>query len=103
MGLTQRQVAARIGMKQGQYSRLERSGYRSMQLEQLAALTRALETSADYLLLVREDDTGTIPLLACPGEAPRLDGTTLLLTTISPEGGTVDGEYTTRPVPADLP
>jgi transcriptional regulator with XRE-family HTH domain len=72
VGKTQREVAKALRMHRGQYSRFERMGYRSMQLEQLATLARELGTSADYLLLLRPDDPGTIPPLSCPAERPSL-------------------------------
>ena len=70
VGKTQRAVAEASGMHRGQYSRFERMGYRSMQLEQLATLARELGTSLDYLFLLRPDDPGEIPPLSCPAERP---------------------------------
>jgi transcriptional regulator with XRE-family HTH domain len=72
LGLTQAQVAALIHMRQAQLSRLEKGReYRKMRVEQLALLTRALETSADYLLQLTETDPGTIPPRWGPGAGDR--------------------------------
>ena len=78
LALTQREVAAMLGMHQGQYSRLERMGYYSMRLQQLARLADILQTSLDYLLLRTNEDPGPVPDERWRGEETSFAGTTLL-------------------------
>jgi transcriptional regulator with XRE-family HTH domain len=61
LGLTQVQVAARLGLKRSHVSQLEQGKYRSMQLAHLAALADVLQTSADYLLQRIHLDPGPVP------------------------------------------
>jgi transcriptional regulator with XRE-family HTH domain len=86
LDLTQAEVARRIQMGPGQYSRLESGEYRKVQVEQLARLADVLHTSLDYLLLRTEEDPGVIPPRYSPGEAQCLVGVTLPLVTTPPDG-----------------
>jgi DNA-binding XRE family transcriptional regulator len=96
LGLTQRDVGARIGLQRAHISQLESGGYQSMKLEQLARLAEVLQTSLDYLLLRTAEDPGPIPPRPCPAAGPRLDGTTPLPVTRIPERTHVDGQYSIR-------
>jgi transcriptional regulator with XRE-family HTH domain len=60
LGLTQRELAARIDMLPTQLSRLEAGEYRAVNIARLAQIADALHTSLDYLLS-RTDDAGEIP------------------------------------------
>ena len=52
--LTQREVAAQLGMSQPQYFRYEQ-GYRDLPTDILVALTKLYDTSADYILGLTDD------------------------------------------------
>jgi transcriptional regulator with XRE-family HTH domain len=83
-GLTQKVVADAIGMRPANYSRLEKGEYQSIQLEQLYRLVQTLETSADYLLSL-SDDQGVIPPILCPRKGLSFVGDTPSLVTASPK------------------
>ena len=53
-GLTQKQVANRIGMEQTQYSRYER-GENEIKVNVLIDICKALNISADYLLNLNDE------------------------------------------------
>lgn len=53
-GLTQKQVASRIGMEQTQYSRYER-GENEIKVNVLIDICKALNISADYLLNLNDE------------------------------------------------
>jgi DNA-binding XRE family transcriptional regulator len=69
LGLTQRQVAAHVGVHRSHITQIEGGVYKSMRLEQLALLADVLQTSTDYLLQRTADDPGVIPPIRSPGEA----------------------------------
>ena len=52
--LTQRGVAAQLGMSQPQYFRYEQ-GYRDLPTDILVALAKLYDTSADYILGLTDD------------------------------------------------
>ena len=52
--LTQREVAAQLGMSQPQYFRYEQ-GYRDLPTDILVALAKLYDTSADYILGLTDD------------------------------------------------
>ena len=52
--LTQREVAAQLGMSQLQYFRYEQ-GYRGLPTDILVALAKLYDTSADYILGLTDD------------------------------------------------
>ena len=52
--LTQREVAAQLGMSQPQYFRYEQ-GYRDLPTDVLVALAKLYDTSADYILGLTDD------------------------------------------------
>ena len=52
--LTQREVAAQLGMSQPQYFRYGQ-GYRGLPTDMLVALAKLYDTSADYILGLTDD------------------------------------------------
>ncbi len=60
LGMNQKTLAERTGVRQGLVSRLEKGENVSMKFEKLVLLAEVLSTSVDYLL-ARTDDAGEIP------------------------------------------
>jgi transcriptional regulator with XRE-family HTH domain len=83
---TQREVCAAIGMATSQYSGLEAGKQKTMQLEQLVLLARALLTTTDFLLGL-SSEAGPVPPRHCLGEEPDPTGTTLLPAALALESG----------------
>ena len=60
LGMNQKTLAERTGVRQNLISRLEKGDNVSMKFEKLVLLAEVLSTSVDYLL-ARTDDAGEIP------------------------------------------
>ena len=73
LDLFQKDLARQIGMPPAQLSRLEKGGYRSINIAKLIQLADALHTSTDYLL-ARSDDPGPVPNRIAPVAASCLRG-----------------------------
>jgi transcriptional regulator with XRE-family HTH domain len=73
MGWSQRELAQRVGMPQGQLSRIERGDFQLIQLWLVRQLLEALRTSPDFLFGY-SDDPGEVPLSDYIGAAPSLAG-----------------------------
>jgi len=93
LGLSQEELAAKLGMRTASISRYEQGVYHEMAFARLREIARALQTSTDFLLGL-SNDAGPIPNRRSPGEAPSLDGMTLPLMTPFLERKEADGEYT---------
>jgi transcriptional regulator with XRE-family HTH domain len=103
LGLNQQQLAERLGWQAATISRYERGRYHSnMNFDRLRQLALALATSTDYLLGLTHDP-GPVPDRTSPGEECCFAGSTLPLVAHPLQERVNDGEYTTRPVPAELP
>lgn len=55
LGLTQRELAKKVGMNQSRISEVESGERKQMSLKNLRAMARALGVSADYLIGTWED------------------------------------------------
>ena len=69
VGLTQKEVAARLGLNRTHLVQVEKGRYLSLRLEVLAGLARLLKTSTDFLLGLSDDPGEIVPPGPCPGEA----------------------------------
>lgn len=67
LGLRQRDVAERVGLKPAHISQLEAGHYESLKFRYLAALARVLQTDVNYLVCFSDEDPGEIPPMRCPG------------------------------------
>ena len=65
LDLFQKDLARQIDMPPTQLSRLEKGGYRSINIAKLVQLADALHTSTDYLL-ARSEDPGPVPNRIAP-------------------------------------
>ena len=60
-GMTQEQLSAATGLRQGHISRIEVGEIRDAQGETLARLAQALSVSTDYLLGLTDEDSEQYP------------------------------------------
>jgi transcriptional regulator with XRE-family HTH domain len=74
LGLTQREVAERLGFHTSYVSQLEQGVRQGINMRKLAALADVLGTSLDYLLLRVEEDPGVIPPRRGRGAEVSVDG-----------------------------
>jgi transcriptional regulator with XRE-family HTH domain len=67
MQLTQADISRSLNAKRSYVTELEKGTYKSIRFMRLKQLAEILQTSLEYLLLLEDDDPGSIPPMRCLG------------------------------------